>query len=229
MRMSTALDAFVYLGSASPRRRELLAQLGLRAEIVPADVDESAVTGERAADYVSRLALAKARAARGRLPALSSPLVAADTAVVLNDELLGKPADERDFRRMLALLSGATHQVFTAVAVVSARGESVALSRSEVEFRHIEAAEIAEYWRTGEPADKAGGYGIQGLGAVFVRELRGSYSGVMGLPLFETAELLAAHGIAVLAPVRGAGHEKFSATGASTGPSTGNGKPGPGA
>lgn len=188
----------VYLASASPRRRALLAQIGLDCEVLPADVDESVVPGEAPEDYVRRLALAKARAARARAARDAAPVVAADTAVVVAGAVLGKPADEADCARMLRLLSGATHRVLTAVAVVSSRGESLALSASEVDFRAIAPAEMAAYWRTGEPADKAGGYAVQGLGAVFIRALRGSFSGVMGLPLFETAGLLAAHGVAVL-------------------------------
>jgi septum formation protein len=191
---------FVYLASGSPRRRELLAQIGVRWALLPTDVDEASLPGEAPAGYVDRLALAKARDAFARVPPeRPAPVVAADTAVVIGGQLLGKPAGEADCARMLRLLSGAVHEVFSAVAVLSAQGESCALSRTEVEFREIAADEIAAYWRSGEPADKAGGYGIQGLGAVFVRAIRGSYSGVMGLPLFETAALLAGHGLAPLA------------------------------
>lgn len=191
---------FVYLASASPRRRELLAQIGVRWVLLPTDVDEASLPGEAPAGYVDRLALAKARDAFARMPpGRPAPVVAADTAVVIGGQLLGKPAGEADCARMLQLLSGAVHEVFSAVAVLSARGESCALSRTEVEFREIGADEIAAYWRSGEPADKAGAYGIQGLGAVFVRSIRGSYSGVMGLPLFETAALLAGHGLTPLA------------------------------
>ncbi|MCC7257521.1 MAG: septum formation inhibitor Maf [Gammaproteobacteria bacterium] len=197
--MKSPLDPHVHLASASPRRRDLLAQLGLRWVLVPAVVDESRHPGEPAADYVRRLALAKARVAHGQLPpAASAPVIAADTTVVVGDEVLGKPAGEADALRMLRLLSGRAHQVFSAVAVVSARGESVAVSASQVVFRTIGEAEAAAYWRSGEPADKAGSYAIQGLGAIFVRKLSGSYSGVMGLPLFETARLLADHGVRVL-------------------------------
>ena len=190
--------SFVYLASASPRRRELLSQIGVSWELLPAEIDETARPGEPAPDYVRRLALAKCRDARARMPAgRPAPILAADTAVVIHGELLGKPASEADCRRMLGLLSGAVHEVFSAVCVISRQGESVTLSRTEVVFRDIDAREIAAYWRSGEPADKAGGYGIQGLGAVFVREVRGSYSGVVGLPLFETAALLGEHGVAL--------------------------------
>lgn len=195
----TLPGCFVYLASASPRRRELLTQIGVSWELLPAAIDETARPGEPAPDYVGRLALAKCRDALARMPAeRPAPLLAADTAVVIRGELLGKPASEADCRRMLGLLSGAVHEVFSAVCVISRQGESIALSRSEVAFRDINSEEIGAYWRSGEPVDKAGGYGIQGLGAVFVREVRGSYSGVMGLPLFETAALLGAHGIAPL-------------------------------
>jgi septum formation protein len=184
-------DPFVYLASASPRRRELLAQIGVRFELLPAGVDEGARSGETARDYVGRLALDKCRHARDRMPRTrAAPVLAADTAVVIGDEILGKPDSEADCRRMLGMLSGAVHEVLS--------GESVAVSRSEVAFREIGTAEIGRYWRSGEPRDKAGGYAIQGLGAIFVREIHGSYSGVMGLPLFETATLLDAHGVAVL-------------------------------
>lgn len=195
---------FVYLASASPRRRELLAQIGVRYELLPAAVDEEVERGEPAADYVGRVALAKGRRALPLMPDdRPAPVLAADTAVVVRGELLGKPATEAECRRMLGLLSGTVHEVFSAVCVISARGESIAVSRSEVAFRDIADEEISAYWLSGEPADKAGAYGIQGLGAIFVREVRGSYSGVVGLPLFETAALLGAHGVALLCTRRG--------------------------
>lgn len=198
--MAATSDPLVYLASASPRRQILLAQLGLRWAQIPAVVDESRQPDEPPADYVRRLALAKSRAGRLHCPAAqAAPVVAADTTVVVAGTVLGKPVDAADAARMLQLMSGRTHQVLTAVAVASPGGESVALSASEVVFRTVGAAEAAAYWRSGEPADKAGGYAIQGLGAVFVQELRGSYSGVMGLPLFETAQLLGTHGVPVLA------------------------------
>jgi septum formation protein len=196
---TTIREPFVYLASASPRRRELLAQIGVRFELLPAELDEAARPGEKAADYVSRLALAKCRQARARTPpARPAPVLAADTAVVVGTEILGKPGSEADCRRMLGLLSDTVHEVLSAVCVGSGRGESLTVSRSEVEFREITAEEIGAYWLSGEPRDKAGGYAIQGLAAVFVREIRGSYSGVMGLPLFETATLLRAHGVELL-------------------------------
>lgn len=182
--------AFVYLASGSPRRRELLAQLGIACEVLRVAVDETPHPGEKAADLVCRLAAAKARAGLELPRTRNSPVVAADTAVVLGTQLFGKPADEADAVRMLTRLGGRTHEVWTAVAIVDARRERVELSRSEVSFRTIDVEEAAAYWRTGEPVDKAGGYGIQGLGALFISALKGSYSGVMGLPLFETARLL---------------------------------------
>jgi septum formation protein len=190
---------FVYLASASPRRRELLTQIGVQWSLLPTEVDESSRPVEDPVVYVTRLALAKARDALARVPVgHPAPVLAADTAVVARGELLGKPAGEADCRRMLSLLSGTVHEVFSAVAVISSRGESTALNCTEVVFREISDEEISAYWASGEPADKAGAYGIQGIGAIFAREIRGSYSGVMGLPLFETAALLAQHGMAPL-------------------------------
>ncbi|CAG0940981.1 dTTP/UTP pyrophosphatase [Gammaproteobacteria bacterium] len=190
----------VYLASASPRRRQLLAQIGIDCVAMAADLDESLHPGECVEAYVGRLAAAKARRVWEQVRAVAPrPVVAADTVVVAGAEVLGKPADQADCRRMLARLSGTVHEVLTAVTVVSAAGESSALSRSQVAFRPLAPAEIDAYWRSGEPADKAGGYAIQGRAAIFIEELRGSYSGVMGLPLFETARLLAGHGVQVLA------------------------------
>lgn len=196
------MRAALVLASASPRRRELLWQLGVPHRVAVADVHEEALGGEAAAACVQRLALAKATkiwqsaAFPGACTAELLPVLGADTAVVLDGEMLGKPADREAALGMLARLSGRTHQVLTAVALVGAHGSSQRLSASEVSFRALAAAECAAYWESGEPRDKAGGYAIQGLGAVFVSELRGSYSGVVGLPLFETAALLDAAGVA---------------------------------
>lgn len=187
----------LYLASASPRRRQLLEQLGLRFEVMAADVDETPIPGEAPAAYVSRLAHTKAQAVAARLGDPTAPVLAADTTVVLEGGILGKPRDRAHGLAMLAGLSGRRHQVLSAVAL-SSRGElHAALSESWVTFRSISPAEAAAYWETGEPGDKAGGYGIQGLGAVFVERLEGSYSGVMGLPLFETAGLLRRAGVSV--------------------------------
>lgn len=189
---------FIYLASASPRRRELLAQLGVRHEVLAVTVDETPRAAESAADMVCRLAAQKARAGVAVRPAQIAPVMAADTAVVLGKELFGKPADQTDAARMLARLSGRAHAVWTAVAVTDGQRERVELNHSEVTFRTITPEEIAAYWHTGEPADKAGAYAIQGLGAQFIADLKGSYSGVMGLPLFEAARLLTLFGYALL-------------------------------
>lgn len=188
------MNPFVYLASASPRRQELLTQLGVRFEVLPVAVDEEARPGEGAADLVCRLASAKALAGVAVRRDPGVPVVAADTSVALGAELFAKPADQADAARILGRLSGRTHSVFTAVAVADGYRERVGLSRSEVTFRTLAPEEIAAYWRTGEPADKAGAYAIQGRGAQFIADLRGSYSGVMGLPLYETAQLLALFG-----------------------------------
>ena len=185
-----SLHESITLASASPRRRELLRQIGVRHEVCAADVDETPAAAEDPADYVRRVAAAKAEAVWARDAA--RPVLAADTAVVLGAELYAKPADLNDGLRMLRALSGRTHQVLTAVAVRSAGGLQAALSVSEVTFRPLSEAECLHYWASGEPAGKAGGYAIQGLAATFIRHLSGSYSGVMGLPLAETATLLAA-------------------------------------
>jgi septum formation protein len=189
---------FVYLASASPRRQELLAQLGVRFEVLPVAVDEEAQPGEGAADLVCRLAAAKALAGVALRQDPRIPVVAADTSVALGAELFAKPLDEADAARILSRLSGRTHSVFTAVAVADGQRERVELSCSEVTFRALAPQEMAAYWRTGEPADKAGAYAIQGRGAQFISHLRGSYSGVMGLPLFETARLLTQFGCELL-------------------------------
>ncbi len=189
---------FVYLASASPRRRQLLHQLGLAVRSCPPHIDETRHAGENAAAYVQRLAAAKVRAAVP-VPCLPpAPVIAADTAVVVDGEILGKPVDAASGCAMLARLSGREHEVWTAVAVADDRNCELALSRSRVRFRTISSGEAAAYWASGEPRDKAGGYAIQGLGAVFVCDLSGSYSGVMGLPLFETAQLLARLGWSIL-------------------------------
>lgn len=185
------------LASASPRRRELLGTLGLAFSCVPADIPEVRAPHEAAEDFVQRLALEKARTvARSRPGAV---VLGSDTEVVLDGQPLGKPADRADAERMLQALSGRSHSVMTAVALVQGRREAVRLVETKVHFRPLSEAEIQAYWETGEPADKAGAYGIQGLGAIFVERLDGSYSGVVGLPLFETAELLKEFEIAVLA------------------------------
>jgi len=189
---------FIYLASASPRRRELLQQIGVPFRLVGADLDETPLPSEAPTAYVSRLATAKADAGWLRSGgAANAPVLAADTAVVLDGEILGKPRDKDDAEHMLQQLSGRTHEVLTAVALRSAAGHESKLSHSLVTFRILDAAEASAYWNTGEPHDKAGAYAIQGYAAIFVADLRGSYSGVMGLPLFETAQLLKSAGLRV--------------------------------
>lgn len=192
-------ESSLLLASASPRRRQLLQQIGLDFSCLATDIDESPRSDEAARDYVSRMAREKAAAAVERAPAESWRLVlAADTVVVVDGALLGKPADAAEAAAMLARLSDRSHRVMTAVTVRDGSSERQLLSESEVCFRAITAAEARRYWESGEPRGKAGGYAIQGLGAVFVKSLHGSYSGVMGLPLFETATLLESFGISPL-------------------------------
>jgi septum formation protein len=181
------------LASVSPRRRELLAQIGVPHLVTGAHIDESPHPGERPHDYVQRMARTKAQTVWEQ--DLSLPVLGADTTVVLDGKVFGKPVDRADALHMLGLLSGRTHDVLTAVALVSGEGVSMRVSVSAVRFRALAADEIAAYWETGEPHDKAGAYAIQGLGAVFVESLTGSFSGVMGLPLFETSELLREAGV----------------------------------
>lgn len=188
----------VYLASRSPRRRELLRQIGVAHRLLDIEVDERVREGESPSDYVLRVSQDKAVAGLEACHGTAKlPVLAADTCVVTDNQMLGKPAGREEGLRMLRRLSGSTHRVYTAVALDNGR-LATRLSVSEVSFRPLREAEIAAYWASGEPADKAGGYAIQGLAAQFVRELRGSYSGVMGLPLFETAELLAEAGIELL-------------------------------
>jgi septum formation protein len=181
------------LASGSPRRREILAALGLDFDVRPVDADETPLPGETAAQMVDRLARAKAEAAA----APGSVVVGADTAVVLDGEMFAKPADRDDAVRMLLRLSGREHEVLTGVAVAAADRVDSVVSRTRVRFRDIRRDEALDYWQSGEPQDKAGGYGIQGLGGVFVSNIEGSYSGVVGLPVFETATLLARAGVRI--------------------------------
>ncbi|MDX9740286.1 MAG: nucleoside triphosphate pyrophosphatase [Gammaproteobacteria bacterium] len=183
------------LASASPRRAALLEQIGVAHGICVVDVDETPLRGEAPRDYVGRLALAKAQA--GARAAQGALVLGADTAVVLGNEVLQKPKDRDDAVAMLVRLAGREHRVMTAIALAGpgARPDALRLSESRVWMRPISRGEALAYWETGEPRDKAGGYAIQGLGAIFVSRVDGSYSGVVGLPLCETAELLAAHGL----------------------------------
>ncbi|HAS50278.1 MAG TPA: septum formation inhibitor Maf [Gammaproteobacteria bacterium] len=182
---------FIYLASTSPRRRELLRQIGVAYRVLRIEVDETPAAGESPDDYVARLALAKAQTGCSTLGRRQpAPVLGADTAVVVDDVILGKPRDREDGLWMLARLSGREHQVLSAVAVATSTRNAVKVQESRVWFRHLSPVECAAYWDSGEPHDKAGGYGIQGRAAAFIADLHGSYSGVMGLPLFETAELL---------------------------------------
>ena len=185
----------LYLASGSPRRRELLTQIGVPFRVVSAPIDETPLPGESAPAYVERLARAKAAAG---LASLAGPAVVlgADTAVVLDGRILGKPENRETALAMLADLSGREHQVLTAVALDDGQRVHSLCVTSKVSFRAISADEAQRYWASGEPADKAGSYAIQGLGAVFVTGLVGSYSAVVGLPLSETADLLGQFGIA---------------------------------
>ena len=181
----------LYLASGSPRRRELLTQIGIPFTAINADIDETPLANEFPATYVERLARSKAEAGR-RTVVCSGPfcVLGADTAVVLDGKILGKPVDEADACAMLMMLSSKEHEVLTAIAVLDGQRCESRVVRSRVRFRSISREEAAAYWASGEPRDKAGGYGIQGLGAVFVAGLNGSYSAVVGLPVCESAELL---------------------------------------
>ena len=187
------MTAAIILASASPRRVELLKQIHLVCDAHPVFIDETPRENEQPERYVTRMAEEKSAACRAQLGA-GRPILAADTCVVIGQRILGKPVNYTDAYEMLSLLSGQTHQVMTAVSL-RGRLHSRALSVTQVTFRAINEAEIDAYWRTGEPLDKAGSYAIQGQGAIFVASLQGSFSGVVGLPLFETAQLLAKEGI----------------------------------
>jgi len=176
------------LASQSPRRADLLSQMGIEFCAYPATIDESVWADENATDYVERIATAKAGTVRFRFP--SQPVLGSDTAVVLDEKILGKPGDRAEAIEMLLALSGRTHQVLSGVALIAQDQRHYRLSTSYVRFRAISTDEAAAYWTSGEPADKAGGYAIQGRAAAFVEHIEGSYSGIMGLPLFETMGLL---------------------------------------
>lgn len=183
----------LYLASQSPRRRELLQQIGVSHEVVSAQVTEVPRTQESASDYVQRLAREKAEAGLAtvkRSALVPKPVLGADTIVVINNEILEKPQSPEHAAEMLRKLAGTTHQVMTAVAMVADNKCGIKLSVTDVVFRALSEPEIAAYWASGEPCDKAGGYAIQGLGAVFVQEIRGSYTGVVGLPIEKTVLLL---------------------------------------
>jgi septum formation protein len=199
--MIAPLDRGIYLASRSPRRRELLTQIGVRYHLLlfrerpdsPIEINEEPLPGEAPDAYVERVALAKAEAGWKRMMQRNlphSPVLAADTTVALDGRIFGKPATREEAAGLLAALSGRSHEVLTAIALQYGDRAERALSRSEVRFKDLSQKEIADYVATGEADDKAGGYAIQGRAARFIAELRGSYSGVMGLPLYETAQLL---------------------------------------
>lgn len=191
----------IILASASPRRRELLEQIGIRFLVQTADVDETPLSGELPETLVKRLAIMKAEAVwnrRAETGETALPVLGSDTLGVLDGELLVKPVDFAHAQQMLRKMSGRQHEILTAVALTTATGSTVVINRSLVKFRSVSDAEILAYWETGEPRDKAGAYAIQGGGAIFIERLEGSYSGVMGLALYETAQLLAKAGIGIL-------------------------------
>ncbi|HMA87149.1 MAG TPA: Maf family protein [Burkholderiales bacterium] len=199
--MFTSLDRSIYLASRSPRRRELLSQIGVRFHLLlfrarpdsEPEVNEDVLAGEMPGAYVERVARAKVESGWKRLTQRNlprAPVLAADTTVAIEGRILGKPADRADAAQMLAVLSGGRHEVLTAVAVKYDEQIESALSVTQVRFRPLGAEEIRAYVATGESDDKAGAYAIQGRAAQFVAEIHGSYSGVMGLPLYETAQLI---------------------------------------
>lgn len=200
----------IFLASRSARRRDLLKQIGVLYEIVllrqdltrgTADVDETPLPNEAPRDYVLRLAAAKAQVAAfylGKRTLPATPVLAGDTTIVSDGQIIGKPADRLDAERILRGLAGREHQVLSAVAVCSSGRTEQALSVSRVWFRAMSEDEIRRYVASGEPLDKAGGYAIQGRAAAFIQHIEGSYSGIMGLPLAESAELLARAGVQVV-------------------------------
>lgn len=191
----------IYLASRSPRRAEILRQLAVPFEVILADVDETPLPLEQALDYVQRVALLKAEAGWAAMLAQGlpqRPVLAADTTVSWQGQILAKPIDEADACRMLSSLSGAWHEVHTALALRYGEQLLTALSSTRVLMKTLSAAEIAAYVASKEPMDKAGGYGIQGLASLFVQQIQGSYSGVMGLPIFELGQLLSPFGLSPL-------------------------------
>ena len=191
------MDVDLYLASQSPRRSELLDQLGVRFEVCVSDVDESIFPTETPQEYVQRLAVRKANVIWQSLSDnRRRPVLGADTSVCIKGEILGKPQSKAEAKAMLKKLSGQRHEVMTGVAIIGEK-QSVCVNVSQVSFRDLSEQEIEAYWATGEPRDKAGGYAIQGYAAAFISELQGSYSGVMGLPLYETARLLSEHNIPI--------------------------------
>ena len=179
----------IYLASNSPRRAELLKQIGVQFTVLQTEIEEKKQEGETAEAYVQRLALQKAQAGLQK-NAKKRPILGADTIVVIDQKILEKPIDQDHGKEMLTLLSGRTHQVFTAIALVDSHAEKIELVKTDVTFKTLSEQEIADYWLTGEPLDKAAGYGIQGIAGKFVTHIAGSYSAVVGLPLYETDMLI---------------------------------------
>ena len=178
------------LASASPRRAEILQQIGVDFQIAPADIDETPKPQESPVDYVQRMAQEKTQHVINSIAGSSAVVLGADTSVVLNCKIYGKPKNQQEAMAMLEALSGKTHQVLTAVAMGNKQRCLLKLSATDVKFRELDLKECLDYWNTGEPLDKAGSYAIQGLGAVFVEKISGSFSGVVGLPIAQTAQLL---------------------------------------
>ena len=197
--MSESRVSDIILASASPRRSELLEQIGVRFTILATDIDESRLNNESPDDYVSRLALEKSRAGFSRQDK-ALPSLGADTIVVCDRQIFGKPKNQAEAETMLMALSGKVHTVMSAVAVSQGPCSSSRLTKTLVRFRTISQSECQTYWQTGEPQGKAGGYAIQGRGAIFVDHIEGSYSAVVGLPLSETAEILGEFGIPLWTP-----------------------------
>lgn len=178
------------LASASPRRAEILRQIGVAFQIVPADIDETPMSQELPTDYVRRMAREKTQHVIDSIAGSSTVVLGADTSVVLGCKIYGKPKNQDEGMAMLADLSGKTHQVLTAVAMGNKQSCVLKLSATDVKFRDLDPEECLKYWKTGEPLDKAGGYAIQGMGAVFIEKISGSFSGVVGLPIEQTSQLL---------------------------------------
>lgn len=191
----------IYLASRSPRRAELLQQIGVEFIVLPSDIDETPLLDEQSSAYVLRLAAQKAKTCYEHLISQSAtnyPVLAADTSVSIDGKILGKPHDDDESFQMLSLMSGRCHEVHTGIALATGEGVQVAISTTIVEMAKLNDETILAYIATGEPRDKAGAYGIQGLAGALIKRIEGSYSGVMGLPIFETTQLLAQAGIHIL-------------------------------
>lgn len=196
--MTVMSNPQIYLASSSPRRQELLHQMGVSFTVIPQFVEEEHKPNESPEDFVKRLALEKACDGYARQSQCAWPVLGSDTAVVLGKDILGKPENKEQAIKMLLNLSGQTHQVMTAVALKTEQQSQVSLSVSDVSFTTLNREICEQYWQTGEPKDKAGSYAIQGKGALFINHINGSYSGVMGLPIYETSLLLKKFGIHIL-------------------------------